>query len=91
MNLNQKYTLCRGVQWQVVENEAIIVNIDNGDYFNLNNSGTKIFLSIVNGKPLTSVVSLQKETHAKSEAELKKDIIDLLQDLVKNKIIKKAS
>jgi len=91
MNLNQKYTLCRDIQWQVVENESIILNMNNGDYFNLNNSGTKIFLSIVNGRPLTSVVSQQKETYAKSEAELKKDILDLLQDLAKNKIIKKAS
>lgn len=91
MNLNQKYTLCRDIQWQVVENEAIILNMNSGDYFSLNDTATDIFLGVVKDRSLASMISKRKETHRKSKPELKKDTIDLLQDLIKNRIIKKAS
>lgn len=91
MNLNQQYALCGDVNCQLVDNEAIILNLESGDYFSLNNTGTDIFLSIVKNRPLTSLISELKETYGKSEEELKKDITALLQDLIKNNIIRKAS
>jgi hypothetical protein len=87
MDLKEKYRICDDISWRQVDDEIIILNLDSGDYFSLNKTGGYIFLAINNNQPLESLLKEQREEFNKPTEELRKDINDLLQELLENKII----
>jgi len=90
MRLDEEYRLCDDINWRLVDNEAIILNFSSGEYFSLNETGTDIFLAITDNKPLDVLLEVQQKEFGKTERELKKDIDDLLGELLENNIIKKS-
>ena len=91
MSLAQEYRLCDDINWRLVDDEAIILNFNSGEYFSLNETGTDIFLAIKDNKPLNLLLEGQQNKFSMAAEELKKDIDDLLGELLQNNIIKKAA
>jgi len=91
MSLRQEYRLCDDINWRLVDDEAIILNFNSGEYFSLNETGTDIFLAITDNQPLNVLLEIQQKRFGKAEGELQKDIDDLLEELLQNNIIKKAA
>jgi hypothetical protein len=90
MNLEQEYRLCEDTNWRLLDDEVIILDFNSGEYFSLNETGTDIFLAIKDNKPLNVLLESQQKKFGKTEKELKKDIDDLLEELLQNNIIKKS-
>ncbi len=90
MDLNQTFALNKDIVWRLVDKEAVILDVSRGEYFSLNDTGTEIFLTIANKKPLVSYLTTQQEIHKIGEKNLKADIVAFLRQLLDERIIKRG-
>jgi hypothetical protein len=69
--------------WRVVDGEAVILDLDGGQYFGLNQVGTRIWELLKEGRSSASIRELLSEEYDAGEAELDLDIALFIQELVK--------
>jgi hypothetical protein len=69
--------------WRVVDGEAVILDLDGGQYFGLNQVGTRIWELLKEGRSSASIRALLSEEYDAGEAELDQDIALFIQELVK--------
>ena len=90
MNPSRRYTIDKDkVTYRIIDGEAVILNLDNGYYYSLNEVGTRIWESIDKQKSLSEILSLLKEECQASEKQLKNDLMELVKDLEKEKLVEK--
>lgn len=90
MDLNQKYTIDTDkVSWRVIDGEVVILNLDNGNYYDLNAVGTQIWNAITQKKSLGQILETLKNEYPAEEKRLENDLKKILLDLEKEKLIKK--
>ncbi|MBL7198365.1 MAG: PqqD family protein [Candidatus Omnitrophica bacterium] len=90
MDLTVKYTIDKDkIGHRIIDGEAVILNLDNGNYYSLNEVGTKIWEAINRQKSLGKILSLLEEKYQLPEKRLKSDLIGLVKDLEREKLIKK--
>ena len=88
MDLTQKYTVDKDkVSYRIIEGEAVILNLDNGYYYSLNEVGTKIWQAIDKQKSLGEILNFLKEEYQLPERQLKNDLMELAKDLEKEELI----
>ena len=87
VTLESKISINRNIVWRVVDNEAVILNVDNSGYFTLNSIGTDIWESIKPAKTVKEIVSIISAKYDVQENNLIKDIIKLLSELEKEGLI----
>ena len=88
MDLTQRYTIDKDeITYRIIDGEAVILNTDNGYYYSLNEVGTQIWDDINKGKSVGEIISFLKREYRVPEKQLKNDILDLMEDLKKEKII----
>lgn len=88
MDLTQRYTIDKEkLSYRIIDNEAVILDLDNGYYFSLNKVGTKIWEAINKGKSLKEILKLLKEEYQLPEKRLKDDLLTLVKDLKKEGLI----
>lgn len=73
--------------YRIIDGEAVILNLNNGYYYSLNVVGTSIWEAIVKQKTLDEILSLLKEEYPVPELQLKNDLLELVKDLEKEKLI----
>ena len=89
MELQSRYTVNKEkVVFRVLEGEAKIINVDNGYYYNLNGVGTEIWDALGKGKSLAEILAFLKEEYGLAENALKNDLLKLVKDLEKEKLVK---
>lgn len=90
MDLTAKYRVDKNkVTYRVIDGEAVMLNLDNGDYYSLNEVGTFVWEAINKKKNLGEILSFLKEEYQLSKKQLKKDLLGLVKDLEKEELIKK--
>lgn len=90
MDLSQRYTVDKDkVTYRVIDNEAVILNLDNGYYYSLNTVGTEIWENMDKKKSLIDILNFLKGKYQFSERGLKTDLMKLVRDLEKEKLIEK--
>ncbi len=88
MNLTKKYTIDKDkVTFRVVNGEAVILNLDNGYYYSLNRVGTRIWEALNKQKSLGEIANFLKEEYQLPEKQLKNDLLGLIKDLEKERLI----
>ena len=88
MSLTQGYTIDKDkVTYRNIDGEAVILNLDNGHYYSLNDVGTKIWEYINNQKSLCEILDLLKEEYKVPAKKLQKDLLGLLKDLQKERLV----
>lgn len=87
MDLERKYTVANDILFRQVENEAILLHISSGTYYNLNETSIMFWQALADSKPLTPVVEqIINEYEVERECVLE-DLQIFLQDLSQNQII----
>ncbi len=90
MDLTQRYKIDKdNVTYRIIDNEAVILNLDNGYYYSLNSVGTQIWQAVDKQKNLSEILGLLKEEYQLAEKQLENDLMELVRDLEKEKLIKK--
>lgn len=73
--------------FRVIDNEAVILNLENGIYYSLNEVGTKVW-ELMDGKKsikdLTAAITAQYDV---DEMTVEKDIIELVSDLLSEGLV----
>ena len=70
-----------GVLFQQLQDEAVLLNLDSGQYFGLDEVGTRIWNLVVEGNALPQVVSDIVEEYEVDSDRCEADLLKLLQDL----------
>ena len=78
------------ISYRIVGEETVILNLDNGDYYGLNDVGTAVWEMIIAGKTLSEILNKLKHVYDTEENILQNDIKKLLSDLVKEGLINKS-
>ena len=70
-----------GVVFQQLQDEAVLLNLDSGQYFGLDPVGTRIWNLLADGKILSEVVSVIVAEYEVDAARCEGDLLKLLGDL----------
>ena len=83
-----KYTICKGVLWQETDGEIVIV-APKQDPAYLNESGSSVWKLIEKGLDETKIIEELSKEYCEDE-NIKKDVLSIIKDLLKNKYIKEV-
>ena len=75
---------------RLIGDEAVLLNLDNGSYYNINEVGTQIWEQMSEGKSICEIVHFIAEEYALSEERAEKDLLLFLKVLEKNALIKRV-
>lgn len=84
-----KYAICKGVLWQETDGEIVIV-APKQDPAYLNESGSSVWKLIDKGLDETKIVEQLSKEYSEDEKIIKKDVSNIIKDLIKNKYIKEV-
>ncbi len=84
-----KYAICKGVLWQETDGEIVIV-APKQDPAYLNESGSSVWKLIDKGLDETKIVEQLSKEYGEDENIIKKDVLNIVKDLLKNKYIKEV-
>lgn len=88
MDLKQRYKIDKDkVTFRIIDNEAVILNLDNGYYYSLNEAGTRIWVYLNKQKALSEILTLLKEEYLATKEQLKNDLMEVIKDLEKEELI----
>lgn len=91
MGAKQRYLIpADKVTDRIIEDEAVILNLDNGQYYTLNYVGTLIWKMLGKQKTLEEISAALKAEYKVDEAHLNKDIASLISNLEHESLIEKA-
>lgn len=82
-----KYQLVDNVLFQKVDNETVILEPENGNYFTLDPVGTFMIESLQEGKNVEQVIESIKSTYDVSVNEVEADLKELLTNMISQKLI----
>ncbi len=89
MDAAKKYKINKDdVTSRAIGDEEVVLNLENGFYYSLNEVGRGVWQLMNDGKTLGEIVKTLKETYQIPEARLEKDIDEIVQDLEKEGLIK---
>lgn len=78
------------ILFQKLGDEAVILHLDSEEYFGLDSIGTRIWeLLMGEGGSIEKILPILKEEYDVEEKVLKKDIEELVENLIKEKILLK--
>lgn len=88
MNANQSYRINHpAVIAEVIDDEAIVVNLDSGAYYSLRNSACAIWELLTHHHTLSEVVASARAAYAGSADEIWDGVVRLLDELVTESLL----
>jgi len=90
MDLAKRYRIDKDkIMYRVIDGEVVILNLNTGDSYSLNEVGTRIWQAIIEeNKYLSGILSCLKKEYDISEKQLEKDILKLVSELEENELIR---
>lgn len=87
MNLEAKFTIPAGVVARQLTGEAVILDVESGTYFGLNEVGARIWQLIEEGAVLKTVCETLLDEFEVSRDQLERDVVALAGELQSRKLI----
>ena len=88
MDHTKKYNLKDDVVYRLLDGMANILDVNSGESFDLNETGTEVFLSILEGKTPVDIMKYQLEKYDIDEDTVKSDIEECVKTLLDKGIVK---
>ena len=76
------------VPWRIIENEAILVDVGQGNVMQLNEVGAFIWSQIDGKKTMGQVIDCVYDSFEIDKAQAQQDTLEFLKELLKKQIIK---
>ena len=91
LTMNSCISKTDDVPWRIVEAEAILVNLNEGEIIHLNPAGTAIW-NLINGKKtVKEIIEHIYEQFEVDKETAKKDTLDFLTKLIKKSVAEECS
>ena len=88
MDLNKRYHINKNkLSYRIIEDEAVILDLDRGYYYCLNPVGTVIWKALEEEKDLGEILNVLKEEYQCPDEVIENDIMGFLSGLENEKII----
>lgn len=84
----KKVSRDKNVPWRIIEEEAVLVNVDGGEVIHLNPTGAAIWNFIEEEKSSAEIVSYICSEFEVDEAAARKDLEEFLQELTQKGVLK---
>jgi len=76
---------------EVIDGEAVIVNMDNGNYYSIDDSGAFVWDAICRGANLLEIRGIVERSYSKSDVDIDAIICELLEQFLKEELLVEAS
>lgn len=86
--LSSHFTIKPGMLHRVVDGEAVMLDLETGEYYGLNNVGTHIWGLLEAGAPLTTIYDSVRETFETNGSDVQADVESFLESLQASGLIK---
>ena len=80
--------ICEGVSAREFDGEWIVLDLQGGNYFGLDDVGGHIWRAIGEGKSLSQIVASLRRNYDASEIELLKDVMLFIDELVERQLVR---
>ena len=85
--VNGQYSLNDRVLCRIVEDEAVLLDLDSGQYYGLNNVGTRIWQLLGAGHSASSICELVVQEFEVAEAEAEADVEALIEMFLARRLL----
>lgn len=85
--VNGLYSLKDHVLCRIVEDEAVLLDLDSGQYYGLNNVGTRIWQLLGAGNSASSICELVVQEFEVAEAEAEADVEALIEMFLARRLL----
>jgi len=75
---------------EVIDGEAVIVNMDNGNYYSIDDSGAFVWDAICGGANLPEIRGMVEKSYSKSDVDIDAIIRELLEQFLKEELLVEA-
>jgi hypothetical protein len=75
------------IPWNIVDDEAVLLNLDSGHYYSLNESGRRIWELLDGNNTISDVISAICEEFCVKRENAAKDINTLVDELLEEKLV----
>lgn len=75
------------IVWRNIEEEAVILNLDSGYYYSLNELGTKIWQLLIKNKTTAEIISFVYKEYDINKNKIKKDLLKIINELKRENLI----
>ncbi len=88
MVINKSYTINSDkIAWRILDNEAVILNLDTEGYYSLNEVGTKLWQLISQKVALKNAVDLITSEYDAEKNTIENDLLTVVNELKKEGLI----
>ena len=78
---------CEGVIYRDIEGEAVVLNLDNGFYYSLNQLGTEIWELSDGTVSIQEIIQRVCEEYEVTYEQARDDVLELMEDLVREGLV----
>jgi len=82
------YKISDEITWKDLKSGVVILHINSGDYFTLNETASQIWYGIVAGKEDTEIIQALVDAYDAPKKEMAKDFAETIQLLREEKVIR---
>lgn len=75
------------VPWRIIEGEAILVDVDDGEVIHLNEVGAEIWNVLDGKKTVSGIMNHIYDTFEVEKEVAKKDALEFLEELIEKKVV----
>jgi hypothetical protein len=87
LSLETKISIPKDVIFHEVENEMVLLNLGSGQYFSLDDVGTRMWMLMTEHGQLRAVHQAMLEEYAVEPGQLEQDLLALADQLVTNELL----
>jgi len=85
----EKYTINKEkITWRIVDGTAVLLNLESGFYYTLNEVGTKIWELLSKGHASDEIAELIQDKFEISKSSVRKDIDSLISELKEEDLLR---
>lgn len=88
--IDTKYTISSNSLYQELDGEAVILNTKSGQYYSLNEVGTRIWELLSEGLSKDEIVSAITEEYEVSPEQAVRDVSELIKDLITSGLVEES-
>ena len=88
MDLSKSFKRNSRVTWRVLEGDCILLHLDSGVYYTLNSVGRFLWESLDGKRSLSDIHEAMLDRYEADAERVKSDLLEILEDLVREDLVK---
>lgn len=87
INGSAKFTLAENIKWRKVDESIVLLNVQDGSYFSMNETAKDFFSHSMEGKTFDEVVSAVAAEYEVTEEQVRDDAAELFGKLLEENLL----